>query len=448
METKKGGAKITSIYIWFMIFLVIASVLLIYCSFRAEKSIGRMQEVTNEYIAGQSAINEMREASDFLTEKSRSFISTGDIEDGKMYYKEIEVDKRREKSLETMAGYEREEEIYQSLKDALDESNSLAEIECYAMRLACEGYNIDPADVSEDLAQVRLTAADRALSKSEQRIKARGMVFDNNYDTMKDDIITDVLGSLEKLLDGTHDEQVEAYEKTVALTRTEHAMIVLILICMLAMVLLTARKLIVPMMRSTGYIENNELLPTAGAREYAYLAQTYNSMLEKTMKHHEELSYEATHDELTGLYNRKMFEAKREELADTDIAMLIIDIDRFKEVNDENGHEIGDKVLKKVADILASSFRLEDSVCRIGGDEFCVMMVQMTPELKHVAKAKIDKVMDRLIVPDDLPKVTLSIGVAFSADEGEGDLFAKADKALYATKNAGRDGYTFYCDMV
>ena len=74
-------------------------------------------------------------------------------------------------------------------------------------------------------------------------------------------------------------------------------------------------------------------------------------------------------------------------------------------------------------------------------------MLQMTPDMRDVVKAKIDRVMDKLLIPDDLPKATLSIGVAFYADEGDEDLFVKADKALYNTKEEGRDGYTFYSDI-
>lgn len=447
MEEKKRRIRITNVYTWFIIVLVISSALLLFWSYKSGQSIKAMQDQTNEYIAEQQAIDGMKDASDLLTEKSRSFIATGNVAAAKLYFVEVNVDKNREKTLEELAKYETGDEIFESLNEALKKSNDLAEVECYAMRLAAEGYGIDPKTISKDLAAVKLTDADKALSKREQRVKARNMVFDDNYEAMKDDIIDDVISGLEKLLDDSHHEQVRTYNRAVLLSRGVHIMMFAILICVFALLLLTSGKLIVPMRRSTVYIEKNEPLPTEGAEEYGYLAETYNGMLEKTKRNHEELSYEATHDELTGLFNRKMFENRRSELVGSDIAMLIVDIDYFKKINDENGHEIGDKVLKKVADILQSCFRLEDSVCRIGGDEFCVLMLQMTPDMRDVVKAKIDRVMDKLLIPDDLPKATLSIGVAFYADEGDEDLFVKADKALYNTKEEGRDGYTFYSDI-
>jgi len=181
-----------------------------------------------------------------------------------------------------------------------------------------------------------------------------------------------------------------------------------------------------------------------GAAEYVYLAEAYNLMLEKTTEHQEKLSYEASHDELTDLYNRKMFEEMRLELVDKGIAMLLIDVDYFKSVNDTYGHAVGDQVLKNVASILAHSFRLEDYVSRIGGDEFAVIMRHMDSNLKYVVEAKIQHVREMLAATQDLPPVTLSIGISFSERDNREDVYHKADLALYDVKERGRNGYAFY----
>ena len=141
-------------------------------------------------------------------------------------------------------------------------------------------------------------------------------------------------------------------------------------------------------------------------------------------------------------------EEYRAYVTDETFAMLIIDVDHFKEVNDTYGHEAGDEVLKKVAAALKSSFRLEDCICRIGGDEFAVLMRQMEPTLKSIVREKIDRVQEKMQLRDDLPRATLSIGVAFTDDEGpEENLFKKADKALYSIKEHGRDGFAFYNEL-
>ena len=171
-------------------------------------------------------------------------------------------------------------------------------------------------------------------------------------------------------------------------------------------------------------------------------------MLETTKKQNKALSYEATHDAVTGIYNRKMFETVRERMKDSDIALLLLDVDLFKGINDQYGHQTGDLVLKTTADILLDCFRAEDYVCRIGGDEFAVIMVSMKPELEYVVRNKIELLRSRIAEVKDIPEVTVSIGVAYSHDDSpEEDLFRKADRALYTAKENGRNGFAFYSEL-
>ena len=128
--------------------------------------------------------------------------------------------------------------------------------------------------------------------------------------------------------------------------------------------------------------------------------------------------------------------------------MLIIDVDRFKIFNDEYGHDMGDRVLQKVASAIQNNFREEDYVCRFGGDEFTVIMVHATSAMRSLVEAKIESIRETLRnTSDGLPVITLSIGVAFSdRPDPTDDILKDADTALYATKERGRDGYTFYGD--
>ena len=204
-----------------------------------------------------------------------------------------------------------------------------------------------------------------------------------------------------------------------------------------------------PIRNSTRAVANSEALSLAGSQEYLYLAEAYNSMLEKTQRRQQELSYEATHDPLTGLHNRKVFDVRREELAEDDAALLIIDVDKFKEINDVHGHMIGDRALKRIAAVMNTSFRHEDLVCRTGGDEFIVIMKGMTPKGRTVVESKISLMGKRLAErlredEDELPEITLSIGIAFNEDRDADDLYRKADEALYRAKQAGRNRHCFY----
>ena len=109
---------------------------------------------------------------------------------------------------------------------------------------------------------------------------------------------------------------------------------------------------------------------------------------------------------------------------------------------------MGDKVLKRVADILRHSFRSVDIICRIGGDEFVVIMTRADSSMRDVVEQKILLCNKQLSTPKDgLPPTTLSVGVAFSdRQHPSGDIYKDADTALYSVKQRGRNGIAFYGD--
>ena len=141
-----------------------------------------------------------------------------------------------------------------------------------------------------------------------------------------------------------------------------------------------------------------------------------------------------------------MFDHEREVCDPQTTAMILIDVDHFKEVNDTYGHETGDKLLKRVAGVLRKSFRSEDYVCRIGGDEFAVLMMNSDSSLRTLVQRKIEAAQAQLRdEADGIPGVTLSVGVAFpDRPNSTGDIYRDADTAQYRIKNGGKDGLAFY----
>ena len=158
------------------------------------------------------------------------------------------------------------------------------------------------------------------------------------------------------------------------------------------------------------------------------------------------MSHEASHDALTGLFNRGAYDLLMESTDKQHMALILIDIDDFKGVNDTYGHTVGDRVLKRVADLMRASFRSVDILCRIGGDEFVVVMTRVNSSMSQLVHNKIGRMNDLLQHPtDDLPPVSLSVGVAFSdREKPQGDIFQDADTALYQVKEAGRRGCKIY----
>ena len=174
-KKEKKAIRIVHIFGVFIIAMGIIALILIIGSSRVDKALVGMQESTDKYIVEENSISVMREVSDYLTEKCQAFISTGDVADAKAYFKEVDIDKNREASLEAVEPYGKDDVIYTSLKKALNSSNELAENEFYAMRLAAEGYGMSPAeieDISKDLTDVKLTGEDQALTEQQKRLKA------------------------------------------------------------------------------------------------------------------------------------------------------------------------------------------------------------------------------------------------------------------------------------
>ena len=158
--------------------------------------------------------------------------------------------------------------------------------------------------------------------------------------------------------------------------------------------------------------------------------------------------YNATHDSLTQVYNRAGYDLLLSRLDLKTTLMLLIDADDFKLVNDAHGHEVGDRAPQKIARTIERHFRKEDYVCRIGGDEFIVLMPHTDESRSDQIRERISRINDALAdTADGLPPVSVSAGVArgdMAADPAE--LFAHADHALYDTKRAGRRGLTFFTE--
>ena len=159
----------------------------------------------------------------------------------------------------------------------------------------------------------------------------------------------------------------------------------------------------------------------------------------------ERLSYQASHDELTGLLNRFGYDFVLTDLDIQSIYLLMVDADDFKSINDSYGHLTGDKVLSKIAHTLLRNFRANDYVCRIGGDEFVVIMVGATPNLKPLIRTKIERINDELTdTSDSVPPISVSVGVTHGSEATDAaDLLKIADRAMYELKQHGKHGYYF-----
>ena len=166
-------------------------------------------------------------------------------------------------------------------------------------------------------------------------------------------------------------------------------------------------------------------------------------------KREEWMQYKMEHDELTGTLNRTAFNRVTKLLEDnlTPFALILLDIDNFKTINDTHGHDVGDEVLSQLITALNEKMRSVDKIFRIGGDEFAIIMNRITLEQANRVKSLINQV-NEITMSDmnDVPPFSISAGVTFSICYNE-NVFHNADKALYRTKETTRKGCTVFEEM-
>ena len=162
----------------------------------------------------------------------------------------------------------------------------------------------------------------------------------------------------------------------------------------------------------------------------------------------------ANFDPLTGLPNRNLFrdrlyhETEHSRRTDLQMALLFIDLDRFKEANDWLGHSAGDQLLQQAAERIRGSVRKSDTVARLGGDEFTVILPELdsTAHVEQIAQKILDELARPFQVRDEVVEVSGSIGITMFPDDADNpeDLIKHADQAMYVAKNSGRNQFSFF----
>lgn len=204
-----------------------------------------------------------------------------------------------------------------------------------------------------------------------------------------------------------------------------------------------------------GEIRWKELRPTPILNSVGDLERVSGIIIDITERktQEEKLTQMAFYDNLTDLPNRLMLKnhlkkvLSRAKRKDHDFAIMFLDLDGFKDVNDSLGHDVGDALLKDVSIRLTASVREEDFVSRIGGDEFIIVFEETSiEELEGITSQIIQNIGNPYYLSNKEACVTPSIGISIFPDHGDeiDSLVDHADKAMYAAKNTGKNTYRFY----
>ncbi|MBR2256956.1 MAG: GGDEF domain-containing protein [Blautia sp.] len=403
-----------------------------------------MENASERYILSQQSATDLGIGSDYLTSEVRSFVITGNLTHLQNYFEEAASTQLRDKAVSNLRtlldGYDNK--ALGHLSEALNYSNELMEQEYLAMRLVLDTADYDESSLPEVLRTMELTPEQISLSSEEKRALAMDLVYGEVYMDYKAKIKDNTDLCTQELITESNRERIRLDRNMTWLLRLQSILTIILMTVILIFAVFVNGWIRRPLAHMVEQMKAKKFIDPTGAAELRFVTNTYNTIFEENQRTHEHLTYGNQHDELTGLYNRSAYNLMRTDLDMSHNALLLVDVDKFKSINDTYGHDVGDLVLKRVAEVLTYSFRATDLVFRLGGDEFVVIMNNVDSSMSLVVQRKIEQANVMLQKPtNDLPPTSLSVGVAFGDRKNpEGDIFKDADTALYRMKEKGRCG--------
>lgn len=406
------------------------------------------QAATEQYLLCEKSAEELQRGSDTLTEQVRMYVITGQREYMDGYFQEANVTRRRENAVKELGQYFSDMRPMEELQQALQASEALMQTEYYAMHLTAAAHGAEDSTLPEEISHAPLAAEDGALSARQMLDKAKELVFDNAYQAAKGEITGSVDSCVTDLVELTRQRQQNASAAFDRLLKKQEVGLAVLVVCLIGSGLVVHRAIVKPLALYNESVKRDEPVPVTGAAELRSLAVTYNKMLMENQKTHTAILHRAEHDALSGLLNKGAFDKALQALSErgAPFALLLADIDRFKFFNDTYGHAMGDDIIRCVARHLKGVFRGVERIYRAGGDEFAVILEDVTGRDRRMIREKLAALRAGMMSgADGLPMVTMSVGVAFSEDIGaEESIFQCADEAMYYVKNHGRDGHCVY----
>lgn len=442
----RHGIRLSRVNIVLLAVTVIGSIGMIIATNRLNSAYQQLIEETGKYINTQQDAGMIEEFSGSMLSESRSFLQTGDPAHVMAFYSQMDVIRRQLDSSGTSetkgtAASDR------YLEEAVEAFRTLAEQDAYAMRLKAETLPVSLGSYPAEFAGTEIRPEDAILDAEQKLAKAQEILDRTDYSAIR--------SRLSDRVDASHRAASETVQQQMGVTtariRQELLLlrtfgVVFLVIAVLAM-LSNLLLIILPINRSVSNLDNREEIPEQGSFEMRNLARVYNEVLRDSTEKQEELEYSATHDALTGVYNRAAFDREYDRCRNDRIGIAIVDVDGFKHYNDVYGHDVGDHVLRRVTETIGSKFRKEDHISRIGGDEFVIIMKNTGSAQSEDIKLKIDEINEELVKErrKGMPPISVSVGAAFWDRENPGpDILKDADKALLQMKQNGKLGCRIY----
>lgn len=447
-EEKVKGVRLT----WLNVGIFLTQIIVIVLLYRGINTISaqyqELSDATDQYQTMTQTVWNLENSVEKLSELARQFAATKDETYVQMYFDEYTRFQDQKQTFSKEKQEVRNPMLVIMINDTMAHTSEFLQKNSHAIRLGLESKGDSPEDYPDEFFSYPLSEQEKELSSQEQLERTYQLLFGEEYFSQKEALHMEYVKINEMIGRFIMENEPEKQEMFHVLISRQKKMMAGMLCLMLFTTLLLTLFVVFPLYQLVDALKQEKVLNVMGVYEIRYLASVYNHMCVTHSKSNLELNIQAKYDSLTGILNRGSFDRICEIYKDSlqPLALLLIDVDIFKSINDTYGHEVGDQALKKVAGLLTNFFSKEDYVIRYGGDEFVIIMPQTGPAEKNVIGGKIDVINRLLKNPEEegFPAYSLSVGIAFSQKGYTEEIFKKADRAVYFTKEHGRCGYTFY----
>lgn len=441
---KRFSLSIKLINISFVVTVILVSVLTIITDAIIQSKQDKASEFQKMYLACDDAANILQKESDLLTLSISNYVDTMEQSSIEEYY-EI-IDKRlREKEIEKAEKYNVD---CTTIREALELSNELAKREARAFALIASANN----NMDEMPIQVRessLSKAELGLSKAQKIKAAQKLIHCKEYNVYKRYIYEKISKFEKEVLNKTEERVLAKNDEIKSSIITLHIVVMIGVVLVIIISIILYRKVTVVLGKYVESISNNEYIEEKGTSELRYLASEFNKYLDIKNKEEMKLRQRADVDPLTQVASRRALEefvTNKLNQENSKGAFIFLDVDDFKNINDAYGHDVGDEILKRLANELKARLRRNNFTGRFGGDEFVVWLDGLDENDIEYVKTRLDNLNNALLNSNDLSVgFSISAGIYFcKSGEKYEDVLKYADSALYEKKRNGKKGYAFY----
>ena len=443
-QNRQSGIHLNRLNTVFIAIGLVIALLMVFSMYQTSGSFHQIVSVTESYLSSQQTAGMLKNVSRGMSEACAGFVRSGSPDLSFAYFGQ---DAAISSQLEADSSYRdsnaSEDEF---MVRALDAFEKMKETEIRAMRLTADTLPGGVEACAPQLRQVPLSPEDSALSPEAKKALALSLITSEEYLSLSQTIDTAVDDSHRIASEKGKNRAAQTEREVSVIIGRQRVLVILFVITAVVALLLNRFLIIRPIQKSVDNLDRREPIPVRGSFEVRHMAQVYNDVLRDNVEKAAALSHAATHDPLTGLYNRAAFDKIYSQYEKGSVGLLIADVDHFKLYNDMYGHDAGDRVLKFVADKLSEHFRTGDFIFRFGGDEFCVIMPDQSQAHAEQVVEKVHAVnRDLAAIDDDLPPISISAGVAFwDRPNPEADLFRDADATLLRLKKDRSDCCAVY----